>query len=403
MRDRDFSRDGVLSPELLVTLLLFMAGDGRRRGYRHLLDAFWDQANQAGIPLPTESPVSAPASCQARSKLSAKFIRTLLHKVDSKFDATFEEDARWNGRRVLSVDGTGINLQRSNELLRAFRKLDDAYCPQAQVTTLFNVVSKVPIDVAIAPYKTSERALLLDEHLPLLAPRDVLVLDRGYPGFEVFERLLQAGVDLVVRVPSSSTFRAITDFLESGSQDRIIEIEPGRKSSSSALPLRLRAVRSKRPDGRDVVLVTSLKKSDGYSGAQIAELYQMRWEVEEHYKCHKSAYMGQEQLHSRTTEGVRQELLAVPLFHSLSHYFLAAAARHAQAPYKELSTKSACLGLADYIVRLFADHNLESTDWLRRMLVRIARTPDKKRPGRKCPRRSFKPRPRWGPAGRLRA
>ena len=31
---RDFSRDGILDPTLLVTLVLFMVGDGNRRGYR---------------------------------------------------------------------------------------------------------------------------------------------------------------------------------------------------------------------------------------------------------------------------------------------------------------------------------------------------------------------------------
>lgn len=384
-----------------MTLLLFMAGDGRRRGYRHLLDAFWDEAASAGIPMPTESPVSAPAFCQARSKLSPQFVRTLLHEVADRFDSTFAEEARWRGRRVLSVDGTGFNLQRSDDLLRSFRKLDDAYCPQTQVTTLFNVVSQVPIDVAIAPYKTSERALLLDEHLPLLTPNDIVVLDRGYPGFTLFQQLIQAGADFVVRVPTSSTFKAITEFLKTDAQDGIVEIKPGSKADRNAAPLHLRVVRSTRLDDPEIVLVTSLR--DGYSRSDIEDLYRIRWEAEEYYKCHKSGYMGHEQLHSRTAQGVRQELFAIALFHALSRFFLAAAARQADVPYQELSTKSACLGLADYVVRLFVAHDLDSTDWLRRMLTRIARTRDKKRPNRKCPRRSFKPRPRWGPQGRLRA
>ena len=128
----------------------------------------------------------------------------------------------------------------------------------------------------------------------------------------------------------------------------------------------------------------------------------MRWQVEEHFKAFKSEYMGQGQLHSRTSTGVRQEVLAIALFHSLSQYFLAAAARHTEAPYSELSTKAACLGLSAYIVRLFLAEESQATQWLRRMLTRIARTRDKKRPGRRCARRSLKPRPRWGPHGRLR-
>ncbi len=54
---RDFSRDGKLSPELLITILLFMAGDGNRSGYTHVLSRFWDQAEDFGIELPSAIPV----------------------------------------------------------------------------------------------------------------------------------------------------------------------------------------------------------------------------------------------------------------------------------------------------------------------------------------------------------
>ena len=387
-----------------MTLLLYMAGHGRRCGYRHILDAFWDEAKLAGVPLPTEEPVSAPAFCQARAKLSAEFLRSLLREVGARFDARFEQDARWRGRRVLATDCTGLNLQRSEELLWEFGKADSAYCPQAQVSTLFNVKSRVPIDVVIARYKASERESLLEDHLPLVARGDVLLLDRGYPGFGVFEKLLEVGADFVARVPTKGGFSAVGDFLASGGQDRIIELVPTPGSSSISMePLQLRAIRSKRPDGEDVVFVTTLKRSDGYSRKVIEELYHLRWEVEEHYKAFKSDYMGQGQLHSRSAAGVRQEVLAISLFHALSRYFSAAAAAYVDAPYDDLSNKSACLGLSGYIVRLFACADHRAADWLRDLLVRIARTRDKKRPGRSFPRRSLRPRPKWGPAGRLRA
>ena len=70
-------------------------------------------------------------------------------------------------------------------------------------------------------------------------------------------------------------------------------------------------------------------------------------------------------------------MLAIALFHALSRYFLAAAAEHVEAPYHVLSTKSACLGLAAYIVRLLATPDINATDCLRRMLGRIAKTRDR--------------------------
>src|SRR5690606_2444653 len=66
----DVSRVGTLTPDLLVVLLLFMVGDSNRRGYRHILDAFWDECATHDVPLPTEAPVTAAAFCQARAPSS---------------------------------------------------------------------------------------------------------------------------------------------------------------------------------------------------------------------------------------------------------------------------------------------------------------------------------------------
>ena len=56
-REQDFSRSGPLSPEILVTLLLYLVADAGRRGYQPLLDAF-------DLALPTEQPVPRPPSAR---------------------------------------------------------------------------------------------------------------------------------------------------------------------------------------------------------------------------------------------------------------------------------------------------------------------------------------------------
>ena len=162
---RDFSRNGPLSPELLVTFMLYMVADANRRGYRHLLDGFWDEARSLDIPLPTDQPVSAPALCKARHKLDPALLRTLVHQTAEAFESRFDSKSRWCGRRVFAIDGSKINLQRSDELAQAFGTPSGAYCPQLLVSTLFNLVSKVPHDLVIAPNASSERqelVLLLD-------------------------------------------------------------------------------------------------------------------------------------------------------------------------------------------------------------------------------------------------
>ncbi len=398
-----FSRGGTLSPELMVALLMFMVGDGRRRGYREMLEAFWDQAALAGVPLPTSAPVSASAFCQARDKVSTKFLKSLLVDVDRRFDAEFPDDAHWRGRRVLSVDGSHMNLQRSPELFRAFRCAKEAHNPQAKISVLINSASKVPIDIDVAPYQSSERRMLTESHLSHIRANDIVVLDRGYPGVDLFATLLGVGADLVVRVSATSTFPSVVKFAAASDKaDSEIVISPGRQTKSRE-PIPIRIIRSTRGDSEDVIIVTTLREADGFALSDIEELYRVRWEAEEHFKAVKSDYMAQGQLHSKSAPGVRQELSAIMVFHALSRLVLAAAAAESQKPYAELSTKTACIGTSEYLVQILFHGDLPIDEWVRRLLSRLARSHVKPRPGRSFPRRSFKPRPTWGPRGYRRA
>jgi hypothetical protein len=394
----DFSRDGTLSPDLVVTLLLFMVGDANRRGYRHLLDAFWDECASFGVPLPADEPVSASAFCQARQKISPNLLRHVLHEISARFERAFPDSSRWHGRRVFAVDGAKKNLQRSTELDARFGRPESAHCPQATISTLLNVSGCVPADLVIAPYAACERTLLL-EHLPLLRPGDVLVLDRGYPSHDVLRRLLANGIDFLVRVPASHTFEAVEVLRQSGGDDYRVLIRVPPDAPRGTQPIELRALRLTNPNGDESFYLTSLRRSE-FSRRQLAELYHLRWKAEEFYKLTSSSYFDQRQFHAKSRLGIEQEILAQAIFVAIARFLLGLAADDADAPHGDLSVKAAVLACAAYLTRLFLDDPYRALHWLPRLLARIARTRDKRRPNRSCPRRSFKPSPRWGPIGR---
>ncbi len=397
-RPRDFSRADKLTPDLLVVLLLFMAGDGNRQGYRHLLDSFWDECATHGVPLPTEDPVSASAFCQARGKLPSELLRHVLHGAVSKMESAFRGASRWNDRRVFAVDGCKVNLQRSPELDASFGRPEGGHVPQATVSALVNVMTQIPSDVVIDRYGACERQLLLD-HLEVLRAGDVLVLDRGYPSHEILRILLDSDIDFLVRVPASHTFEAIDGFRASGGDDYRVMIQPAKDARRGAEPIELRAVKLTNPEGEESFYLTSLRRAH-FTRSQIAELYRLRWEAEEFFKLEKSVYFDQRQFHAKSALGVQQEILAQAIYVVIARFLLATAADHVDARYHELSVKSAVLALADYLTRLCLDDPERAVHCLPRLLARVARTRDKRRPGRSCPRRSFKPGPRWGPTGR---
>jgi len=396
---RDFSRNGPLTPELLITLLIYMVADGNRRGYRHLLDGFWDEARSYGLELPTEEPISAASFCTARHKITPELLCNMLHDIAStSFETTFKSQ-RWHGRRVFALDGTKINLQRGHDLEAAFGVPEGGYCPQVLVSVLLDVCAKAPVDVEVSPFAASERDHLLNM-LSSLERGDILVLDRGYPSHEVLQALVLAGIDFLIRVPSTHTFAAIDALRESDGDDFLYYVDPPKGSPPEWTRLTLRAVRLKNADGEESFFLTTLPRKH-FSRPQLRELYHMRWEAEEFYKLLKGPYIGQRQFRSRSPAGVEQEIRVLVLFLAIARVLMATAADACGVGYPSLSQKAAVLGLADYVTRLFLSTD---PDYARRelhaLLQRIARIPYKRRPDRAFPRVSFKPRLRWGPSGR---
>ena len=400
-RDRQaFSRCGPLSPELLVTLLLYLVADAGRRGYQNLLDAFWDEARGYGMTLPVDAPVSAAAFCKARYKLEPALIRKLLHQVADDFDTRFGANHLWHGHRVFGVDGSRMSTQRSDLLWLAWGGAEGANNPQMLVSTLFQLFSEVPYDVSIGSYTSSERDHLLG-HLDRLREGDVLVLDRGYPSYDLFSDLLARGIHFVVRMPTNSSFREVQQFARSEAKDKRLILQnpnPGRVGRPPSVTLR--AISRSRTNDGDFVLLTDLVDR-AYTPRRLDDLYHRRWQVEEFYKLEKGDYLGQRQFHALRPDGVRQEVLALALYMALTRLLMAQAATEAEAPYGELSQKTCVLAFAAYLTRLLLTSRSSSPEAeMAALLARMARTRIPKRPGRKYPRRSFRPRPRWNAFGK---
>ena len=401
-----FTRSGVLSPSLLVTLLLFMAADAGRHGYQSVLDAFWDEARRDGLDLPCARAPAAASFCNARRKLRPQALRGMLRTIAGGLLA--RDARRWRGMRVFAVDGSRASVGRAEELWRDCGGPTGGGTPQVQVSTLFELFGEVPLDVDVAPFAASERAQALT-HLDCLRPGDLLVLDRGYPGYDFLRGLLARGLGFAARTPTARTFPAVEAFLASGALDAEIEIAAGRDvlrahPGEDLPPLRLRAVRLKRFDGSAVVVLTTLPR-EGFSRKDVAALYRRRWRIEEHYKLVKSEHFGQRQFHAKTLDGVRQEIYAQALLVVVTRSLAAAARAEARRapmrPAARVHVKAAVAAVASRLVELLlCDDVRRLAELIETLAERIRRRVEPSRPGRSCPRRSFKPCSKWHANGR---
>lgn len=397
----DFTRGGPLTPELLITLILFMAADAGRRGYGLVLDAFWEEANRSGIALACEEPVSAAAFCKARRKIKPQLLVVLLATVCNTVGQRHAARLLWHGRRIFAVDGMRHNLQRSAELAEHFGVPHGGHCPQMLVSVLYDVIGRFPVAATIAPGASCERQELL-QLLPYLQTGDVLVLDRGYPSFEVVKALTEKGIEVVIRVPKAGSFDAIQVFQDSGGDDYRVLVHPSPEAARAGVEsIEMRCVSLDVGGDDPWLLLTSLRRSE-VTLSQMKQIYHLRWEIEEFYKLIKCDAFSLRQLHAKSVQGVEQEIRAQLLLTAISRLLQINAAVEHQAAHGDLSAKAGVMAIAGNIVRLLLcdDPERRLADHAS-LLRRLARQRLKRRPGRSCPRRSFKPGPRWNSKGKV--
>jgi hypothetical protein len=385
----------------MISLLVYMAADGGRRGYQHVLDAFWHEAKANEVTLPVDEPVSSAAFCNARKKLASGAVRQLMRDVYEEFDSVHGPRHRLHGRRVLAVDGSKMPVQRAPELWEAFGGPHDGHTPQISVSVLFDVIAKVPVDAVIDRCASDERGEL-SRLLASTREGDIVLLDRGYPSYVMIDLCFDHGLDFVVRVPITGGFLAVEEFVRSGEDEADIVLTPAPGSPAHLLqPRRLRAVRRLGLDGEVQVFLTTLPRSQ-FNHAAICGLYRLRWQIELFYRLEKSDYVGHRQFHAKYPDGVRQEVFAFLLFTAINRTLMAATAKARNVPYERLSQKSAILATARTLTVLLLDSEPErARQLLADLLNHIASRLDPKHRERACPRRSFKPRSRWGPHGHV--
>jgi hypothetical protein len=132
------------------------------------------------------------------------------------------------------------------------------------------------------------------------------------------------------RCPDRGTFPAVLSFLASGADDGLIEIVPSdtyRSKQPSATrreltSLTVRVVRVILPNGERAVYLTDLLDSATFSCEEIANLYRRRWEVENHYRDEK-VHLDIETFHTRSVNGIHQELFAVAIMAVIARTLMA--------------------------------------------------------------------------------
>jgi hypothetical protein len=235
--------------------------------------------------------VTDSAFCKARQKIKHQLFIDLYKFIVRFFYACIGGN-RWFHYRLLSVDGSELNLPSTKELLDKFghhhTNSIGTKIPQARASFLCDVLNSITIDAQIEPFKVGEQQMF-ESHLDFIGKGDLLTADANYGHFRILKAIMKTKADFCIRMSQSPDF--IKEFLASGKRDVIMEWQPSPKTIVNCRqhkidnsPFKVRLVRIELSENEIEVLAISLLDMDKYTYEHIKALYDKRWGVEEEIK-----------------------------------------------------------------------------------------------------------------------
>ena len=298
--------------------------------------------------------VSGGAIVQARDRLGPQPLAWLFAHTAEVWATASADEHRWRGLAVLGVDGTTLRVPDSPENDAEFGRPGTsrggaaAGYPQLRAVALMVLRSHLLAALVLGPYRDGE--LTLAQTLwPKLPDRSLLIMDREFATYELFQRLANPSRERywLTRAKRGRRTAKLHTVQRLGPRDAIVELRPSLQTRRlhPTLPetLRVRAIHYQRPGFRPQILLTSLLDPDAYPAAEIRALYHERWELELGFDEVKTHTLEREEasLRCKAPARVTQELWGLALAYNLVRLAMARVARRADVSPTRISYRHA--------------------------------------------------------------
>ena len=277
----------------------------------------WSVPDTEPVKLPSKS-----AIFQARERLGAEPLKALFDRVARPLATEATPGAFLAGRRMVAIDGTTLDVADTPVNDEHFgrpgvNKGERSAFPQARLVALAECATHAMFDAEIGAYTTSELALakrLVDR----LEPGMVLLADRGFTGFALWEQASATGADLLWRAKNNVMPRQI-EVLQDGSWLGEMRLKNTKLNSPHIV---VRVVEYTVDDGRGEPmgpfrLFTTMLDPAEVTATELAAAYAQRWEIESAFDELKTHQRGPKMvLRSKSPALVEQEIWG----HLCCHY-----------------------------------------------------------------------------------
>jgi hypothetical protein len=248
-----------------------------RTSIQREMDRFFALLNDEDFDIRT---VTKGAFTKARAKLKHTAFISLMHSSLKIFYADAPVQ-KWEGFRVLAVDGSRLNLPNHKSIAEEFGPFEDKI-RQGRCSLLYDVVNLVPVDAQISNLATGERQLLI-EHPGQLQKGDLLLMDRGYPAQWLFSLLASKEIEFCARLIDYN-WSAAADFAQSPDQQIQLTFKVAkqyhelleRHGVDTDQSLTIRMIKVPLDTGETEILCTSLIDEKRFPIDIFAHLYHRR-------------------------------------------------------------------------------------------------------------------------------
>jgi hypothetical protein len=231
------------------------------------------------------------AFVQNRKKIKPEVFKYLSDIIVENYYQLEEDNLNlFYGFRLLAVDGSILTLPNHKDLIKEFgvkTNQSNVISIQARASVLYDVLNNFVIDSDLSSMNVTERdqALMFQSYWQA---NDLIIYDRGYPGFYFFKSHLQQSINFLCRIKVNHN-NVVVDFVNSKKKSAVVEWAPNHRKSSHRPDydknerIEIRLIRVELPNGEIEILATSLLDSKKYPTNIFKELYFKRWAVETFY------------------------------------------------------------------------------------------------------------------------
>jgi hypothetical protein len=264
-----FTRNRTLS---MRDILYFIMGS-KNKALQTELDEFQEAKGGALV--------TRQAFSKARENIDARIFEYLNYKLIKKYETEEANVKTYKGYRLLSGDASLIDLPNTPELREIYGysscgNSEKTYA-KARAMTIYDVLNDLTISAKLLSYNDGERTKIHTFADELKAQgwydKSILLLDRGYPSFDLYHQLIEYGMNFVIRLDGCNQQKEFEEIKEG---EAVVQVKGKRKRTVT-----LRVVNIKLDSGIQEKLVTNLPTV--FDAQELKKLYAMRWEIETSY------------------------------------------------------------------------------------------------------------------------